>query len=189
MKILFTLSTLVLMLNASITLPHNFETDFNQTITNDKNKTIYYRGKVTFKQEHYTIVNEAGDEKEIGSSFFKWNYTHPTQKEVCTDGTQLIVVDHDLEQVSKYLINEGIDLEKILNIAEKISTKDYKATYQDVEYIITLDEKGQLKKIVYVDTLDNGVKIIFEKMQYNIKPFDDKHIKCPDQPDYDVIEG
>ncbi|HIP41226.1 MAG TPA: hypothetical protein EYG90_01775 [Campylobacterales bacterium] len=189
MKILFTLSTLVLILNASITLPKNFETDFNQTITNDKNRAIHYRGKVSFKQEKYIIVNEAGDEREIGSSFFKWNYTDPTKKEVCTDGIQLTVIDHDLEQVSKYLINEGIDLEKILNVAEQISTKDYKATYKEVEYLITLDEKGQLKKIVYVDTLDNRVKIIFEKMEYNIQPFDDNDVKCPAQADYDVIEG
>jgi len=42
---------------------------------------------------------------------------------VCTDGTEIWVIDHDLEQVSKYLIEDGFDLEKDLKVIGEISTK------------------------------------------------------------------
>lgn len=189
MKLFFTISILAMTLQADIALPNNFETDFTQTITNDKGKIINYGGEVKFKQEKTLLLNEKGSSTEISSKFFKWIYKRPTQKEVCTDGLQLIVVDHDLEQVSSYLLDEGLDLEEVLKVAQKISQKDYKAIYKEVEYLITVDKKEQLKKIFYVDNLDNRVKIIFEKMEYNSKTFDDKNLECDAPKDYDSIEG
>lgn len=190
MKLLFTVSLLITInLNAEIALPDNFETDFNQTITNEKGKVIAYNGDVKFKNEKQILVNELGEEQKISSKLFKWNYKSPTKKEVCSDGLQLIVVDHDLEQVSRYIIDEGLDLEEILKVAQKITTKDYKAVYREVEYLISVDNKDQLKKIFYVDNLDNRVKIIFSNMQYNIKSFKDKELECDAPKEYDVIEG
>jgi outer membrane lipoprotein carrier protein len=176
-------------LNAEIELPNNFRADFNQTITNDKGKVIEYQGDVNFKLERQTLTDGTGYEQNISTKLFKWNYSHPTQKEVCTDGVELTVIDHDLEQVSKYLIDDGIDLEQILKVAIKLSNKDYKATYKEIEYIITLDNAGKLERIVYVDNLDNGVKIIFSNMRYNSNTFNDTSLECKEPTDYDVIEG
>ena len=178
MKLLLTMSALVVTLNANITLPKNFQTDFQQTITNDKGKVINYDGKVAFNNID-----------QYGQNLFKWNYTSPTQKEVCTNGANLIVIDHDLEQVSTYQVEEGINLEAILNVAKKITNETYQATYKDTEYIITLDKSNQLKKIVYVDNLDNAVKIIFNNMDYNISSFDMKLLECNAPSEYDIIEG
>jgi len=174
MKLFITLSALVLMLHANITLPQSFESNFQQTITNDKGKVIEYNGSVLFQNQD--------------RSLFKWNYTYPTKKEVCTDGISLRVVDHDLEQISNYFVDEGINLEAILNVAQKISVTDYKATYKEVEYFISVDIKNQLSKIVYVDNLDNRVKIIFNNIYYNTA-IDMKRLECQAPQEYDIIEG
>ena len=189
MKILFTLATLTIMATATISLPNNFKTEFKQTITNDKERVIIYDGTVKFKNERQTIINEQGESHEIKSSLFRWDYKNPTRKEVCTDGIQLIVVDHDLEQISRYIVDEGINLDEILKVAEKISTTDYKATYKEIEYLITLDERSWLKKIFYVDNLDNRVRIEFRQMQYNTNNFENGSLECIAPSDYDIIEG
>ncbi|HHB95233.1 MAG TPA: hypothetical protein ENK88_08815 [Campylobacterales bacterium] len=189
MKKLLLILAYTLAINSDISLPDNFITDFNQKITNDKGKVIKYMGKVSFKQDKQILVNENGVEQKFVSKLFKWDYKKPTHKEVCSDGMQIIVIDHDLEQVSKYIIDDGLDLEKVLKVAQKLTNKDYKAVYKDVEYLITLNDKGELEKIFYTDSLDNRVKIIFSNMQYNIKSFKNELLECDTPSDYDIIEG
>lgn len=190
MKLLLSLSTLIITLNASITLPTNFETNFQQSITNDKGKVIKYEGSVKYQNIKELISDGVGIQTEFSRNLFKWNYTNPTKKEVCTDGIQLTVIDHDLEQVSNYLIDDkGINLEEILKVAIPLSLKDYKATYNETEYLITLDKKNQLSQIVYVDELDNGVKIIFSNMHYNLPTFTETLLECNTPKGYDIIEG
>lgn len=174
MKFFLSLLTLSTWAFADISLPQNFKTDFNQTITNDKGKVIKYEGTVVFKN--------------YSESLFKWSYTSPTKKEVCTNGVQLIVIDHDLEQIAHYLIQDSINLEEILKVAKMISKKDYKATYKDVEYLISLDDKEHLSQIVYVDNLDNAVKIIFKNMNYDTL-VNDEDLACTAPQDYDEIKG
>jgi outer membrane lipoprotein carrier protein len=188
MKFFIALLALGFSLNAEIILPSNFKTDFEQTITNDKGKIIQYEGNVLFLTRKDTLANAQGEPTLYTRSIFKWSYTVPTKKEVCTDGIQLIVVDHDLEQVSNYLIDDGINLEAILKIAKQISITTYQATYKEVEYLITLDAKQQLKQIVYVDNLDNKVKIIFTNMNYDTTiEFSDLDCNSPEA--YDIIKG
>ena len=183
MKHLIWLLTLSTLLSADINLPQNFKTDFHQTITNEKGKIINYEGTVVFKNLEHT-----GQESISTRSLFKWSYTMPTEKEVCTDGTSLIVIDHDLEQVSTYMIDDGINLEEILKIAKKISEREYQASYKEVEYLISLDEKEQLKQIVYVDNLDNAVKIIFKNMNYS-PVINQNDLDCNAADTYDIIKG
>ena len=188
MKLLITLSALLLSLNANIMLPSSFKTNFEQSITNDKGKIINYKGLVFFQDSTESIADDLGIEQSYTRTLFKWNYTSPTKKEVCTDGIQLTVVDHDLEQVSNYLVDEGINLKAVLSVAKKISTKDYKALYKDTEYLITLDKNNQLHKIIYTDNLDNSVKIIFSNIQYNSK-LKRTLLECNTPKDYDIIKG
>jgi len=176
------------LLNAELKLPINFVTNFNQIITNDKGKVIKYSGKLYFKQDINIYVDEFNRTRELKSKMFKWEYNSPTKKEVCSDGFEILVIDHDLEQVSKYLVDDGLDLEEVLKLAQPITTKDYKAVYKDTEYLITLDEFDRLKKIFYVDSLDNRVKILFSNMKYNVLNFKSSNLECPIDPDYDFIE-
>jgi len=188
MKLLLLLSTLFVSLSAKITLPSNFTTDFQQTITNDHGKVINYKGKVYFQDLVEAIADDSGIEQSYTRSLFKWNYTAPSKKEVCTDGIQLTVVDHDLEQVANYLVDEGIDLKSILSVAKKITEQDYQASYKGIEYLITLDSKEQLSKIVYVDNLDNRVKILFSGMKYN-GIMNSNILECTAPKEYDRIKG
>jgi len=188
MKLLMTLVTLTFSLWAEIELPQTFKSDFYQTITNEKGKVIRYEGSVRFKNFQNSYINDLGETTSYSRSLFKWLYTSPTQKEVCTDGTQLIVIDHDLEQVSTYMIDEGVNLEEILKRAKAISKNEYQATYKDIEYLISLNNTGLLKQITYVDNLDNAVKIIFQNMEYDTT-VDERALECNAPADYDEIKG
>ena len=188
MKYFLSLFLFSLLLNADILLPETFTTDFEQTITNEKGKVIKYEGKVLFKNIKEILSTPEGGDETYTRSLFKWTYSSPTQKEVCTNGVELTVVDHDLEQVSHYLINDGIDLEQVMKLAKPLTTTDYKATYKDIEYLISMDKNQHLKKIVYVDSLDNKVKIVFKNMNYN-SLVKEQELECNAPAEYDIIEG
>ncbi len=161
------------LLLASIELPENFQADFIQTITNTKNKVITYSGKVRFSNE----------------TLFKWSYKEPTQKEVCTDGLELLVVDHDLEQVSAYRISNGINIAKIVKEAKLHSKNIYVAEYENKTYTIQVDAQQKLHSIAYFDDLDNKVQILFKQMKYGKGSLPEKSMKCNYPIDYDMIQG
>lgn len=164
------LSTLVF---ADIKLPDNFQANFKQMITNTKQKVIHYAGKVAFS-----------DEKR-----FKWSYLEPTQKEVCTDGVELLVVDHDLEQVSAYYIGKSIDIAKVLKKATLHSKNIYVAESNGKKYTIQLDDAQKLQSIAYYDELENKVQIVFTNMKYGKGKLRDEKMQCNYPVDYDVIRG
>lgn len=163
------------MLFAQIQVPENFQADFIQTITNPKKKVITYGGKVYFSNKNR----------------LKWEYLSPTKKEVCSDGVEVLVVDHDLEQVSNYLINKGFDLAEVLKNATPHKEKKsvFIAKYENKEYTLQVDAKGQLARVAYYDELDNTVLIVFKRMKYGKGDLPLKDIRCDYPRDYDLIEG
>ena len=167
------LSVAIYATASSIILPDNFQADFTQKITNAKKKTINYSGKVRFSNK----------------ILLKWKYLKPTKKEVCTDGFELLVVDHDLEQVSSYLIHKGFDLAKILKKAKKHSQNIYVTKYENINYTIQVDAKQRLHSIAYFDDLDNKVQIVFKKMKYGKGNLSPKSMKCNYPRNYDMIRG
>ncbi|MGB5506388.1 MAG: LolA-like outer membrane lipoprotein chaperone [Sulfurovum sp.] len=173
MKLLALLSLAFSLLSANIALPENFQADFIQKITNTKEKVITYSGKVRFSNER----------------LFKWSYKEPTQKEVCTDGFELLVVDHDLEQVSAYMITKGIDIAKILQKAILHSENIYMAEYENKKYTIQVDKKQRLHSIAYYDDLDNKVQIVFKHMKYGKGNLPTQSMKCNYPRKYDMIRG
>ena len=164
------LSTLVF---SDIKLPDNFSSDFTQMITNTKKKVINYSGKVRFSE----------------SKRFKWSYLEPTKKEVCTDGLELLVVDHDLEQVSSYYIAKGLDIAKVLTKAKLHSENIYVAEFDGKQYTIQLDDTQKLQSIAYFDELDNKVQIVFKNIHYGKGKLPTKAMKCNYPVEYDVIRG
>lgn len=167
---LLLLSTLVF---SDIKLPDNFSADFTQIITNTKKKVIHYSGEVRFSD----------------AKLFKWSYLEPTKKEVCTDGSELLVVDHDLEQVSAYYINKGVDIAKVLSKAKLHSKNIYVAEYNSKKYTIQLDDTQKLHSIAYYDELDNKVQIVFKEIVYGKGKLTDKEMQCNYPLEYDVIRG
>jgi len=174
MRILIMILTLGLYVNAApIMLPDNFQANFIQKITNTKKKVINYSGKLHFSNK----------------TLLKWSYTKPTKKEVCTNGYELTVVDHDLEQVSNYLINKGFNFTKILKKAKLHSKNIYVAKYENKSYTIQVDGKQRLHSIAYFDDLDNKVQIVFKKVKYGKGNLSRKTMTCKVPNDYDTIRG
>ena len=173
--ILLILAVNIVAFSASITLPENFQAKFTQKITNPKKKVINYSGKVYFSDK----------------SLLKWEYIKPTKKEVCTNGEDLIVVDHDLEQVSNYRINKGFDLSKILKKAKLYKDRKhvYIAKYEGRNYTIQTDKKGHLSRVAYFDDLENSVLIIFTKMKYGKGKLKASSMQCKYPKNYDIING
>ncbi len=158
---------------APIVIPENFQANFTQKITNPKGKVINYSGKVRLSN----------------SSSIKWEYLEPTKKEVCSNGLELLVVDHDLEQVSSYIIKQGFNLSKILKNAKLHSENIYLAEYQNRKYTIQIDGQGELQSVAYFDDLDNKVQIVFKGMKYSKDEFSSKLMKCNYPSSYDIIRG
>ena len=173
MRLLSLLLLAISTLSANIELPENFQADFTQKITNTKEKVITYSGKVRFSNE----------------TLFKWSYKEPTQKEVCTNALELLVVDHDLEQVSAYRISNGIDIAKILKKAKQHSENIYVAAYENKQYTIQVDTKQKLHSIAYFDDLDNKVQIVFRHMKYGKGNLPSQSMKCNYPKNYDMIQG
>lgn len=173
MKLLVLHLLLVVMIFANIKLPENFQADFTQTVTNTKKKVISYNGKISFSNK----------------TLFKWQYISPTQKEVCTNGLELLVVDHDLEQVSIYRVDKGMDIAKILSQAILHSKNIYVADYNHRRYTIQIDESGKLQSLAYFDDLDNKVQILFINIKYGTGELPQKSMQCNYPLAYDMIRG
>ncbi|MEA3492095.1 MAG: LolA-like outer membrane lipoprotein chaperone [Campylobacterota bacterium] len=170
---LFFLCSALLFAQGEVKLPMGFHASFVQTITNDQKKKIIYRGKIDFSSPEN----------------FKWHYTSPTKKEVCTDGTELLVVDHDLEQVSYYVMDGELDLPAILKESKLHRKSVYIATHRGKNYTIQVNKRGELSRIAYMDNLDNTVLIVFSNMKYRKKRFSTNRMKCHTPKNYDYIGG
>ena len=157
----------------SIVIPENFQANFTQTITNPKKKIINYSGKVYFSE----------------GSKLKWEYSKPTKKEVCANGKELLVVDHDLEQVSEYRIGKGFNLGKILKKAKFHKARLYLASYSGTQYTIQVDSKNRLQALAYFDDLDNKVQIAFRRVVYGQGKLPARKLRCTYPKDYDMIRG
>jgi outer membrane lipoprotein carrier protein len=157
----------------SINIPQNFQANFTQKITNPKKKVINYAGKVYFSEP----------------AKLKWSYTKPTKKEVCTNGKELLVVDHDLEQISEYKINKGFNLSKILKNAKLYKDNIYLATYSGKKYTIVVDKNRRMRAVAYFDDLDNKVQISFSHIKYGKSKLSAKKMTCKKPKNYDLIRG
>jgi len=157
----------------TIAIPENFQANFTQMITNPKKKVIHYSGKVYFSE----------------GSRLKWEYLKPTKKEVCTNGLELTVVDHDLEQVSEYNISKGFNLSEILKKAKFHDKNLYLATYNGKKYTLQVDSRNRLQAVAYFDDLDNKVQIVFRKIKYGKGKLSVQKMKCVIPKTYDIIRG
>jgi outer membrane lipoprotein carrier protein len=173
-KKIFTLLALILattLFSQGIKVPVSFNGTFKQQVKNSKGKILKYRGVVYFNAPSET----------------KWIYKYPTKKEVCSSGKNLVVIDHDLEQVSYYKINKGFDLSRVLHNARLYKGRTYTTKYENTLYTIILNKKGEIEQIAYKDNLDNIVNIIFTKIHYRNKPISSSKFICARPKGYDTI--
>jgi hypothetical protein len=159
------------ILNANISLPNSFKADFKQTVTNQKRQKIEYSGNLLFSKPNS----------------LKWIYLTPTKKDVCTDDTDLIVVDYDLEQVSRYILDDKFNLPAIIGSASKHKNNLYIAKYNEKDYTIEVDNKNRLKKVLYYDDLENLVVIEFLNIKYSNKAINKQRLECKIPKSYDLL--
>jgi outer membrane lipoprotein carrier protein len=157
---------------AGITLPQNFTSDFTQKVTTPKGKVVTYRGKVAFSN----------------TNTLKWIYSVPTFKEVCSSPDALVIVEHDLEQVTTYrLFNKRIDIVKLLQEAKPYKEHIFTTTVEEVTYTIQLTKAQKLHSIAYFDDMDNKVQIVFNTIKYNAPTFSTKLLECSVPSHYDKL--
>ena len=154
-----------------LSVPTAFKANFTQIVKNPKGKVIKYKGVVYFNSPSET----------------KWVYRSPTKKEVCGSGNQLVVIDHDLEQVSYYSIDKGLNLSKVLKRARKYKGRTYTTKYKDKLYTIVLRPSSKIEQIAYKDNLDNQVNIIFTNTKYYDKLLPAIKFVCARPKGYDSV--
>ena len=129
----------------------SFSADFNQTITDEHNKTISYQGTVLSKRPNFAL----------------WHYTRPIEKKLYVYHNVLTIIEQDMEQAIIKRVNENIDIFSIIQHATPIDAHHAKAHYRDQEFLLTFNHDHQLASISYRDELDNRVNIHFSNQKNN----------------------
>ncbi len=164
---------LILFLSFTITYAKlqitSFQSDFIQTVTNDQNKTLHYKGKLFFQ----------------APDLAKWIYTSPMPKEIYVKEYQVTIIDKALEQVMIKRLDPNFDFQKLLQLAKKISKDHYQAKYNGKLFDIFF-KNDKLWRISYLDDLGNKVEIRFLHPKQNI-PIDKKVFDFRLNPAWDVI--
>ncbi|MBN2824810.1 MAG: outer-membrane lipoprotein carrier protein LolA [Campylobacterales bacterium] len=173
MRLLLIVFVLATFAFGEIKLPTSFSTSFKQIVTNPKKKKFHYSGTLQFST----------------ANGLKWIYKKPTKKDVCSDKVRLVVVDHDLEQVSYYKLNKAIDLEKIIKNAKLVRQNVYNAKYDGKEYTLKVNKQQEVTQIAYYDDLENMVQIVFTNLKSSSKDIAPSRLECKIPASYDTIDG
>jgi len=169
MKHIFILLILFTLSQASFDSINTFESDFIQTVTDEKNKTLTYKGHLIAQKPQNAI----------------WSYTIPVIKGVYISSNNITIVEPAIEQVIIRKIESNFDFFNMIRNAKKIKENVYVALYRESEFTIT--RNGELlESISYSDEFDNKVKILFENQQQN--KIINKEVFIPKfSSDYDII--
>lgn len=150
MKYLFFFSILYSLSFAAFENVDSFEADFNQSVTDEKGKTINYQGHVIASKPQNA----------------KWSYLKPVQKDIYITSYKVTIIEPELEQAIKKRIDSRFNLFKLLKNAKKIAENRYETSFQNSQFLITLNQ-GVIESISYKDEFDNSVKIVFSGQKIN----------------------
>lgn len=125
--------------------------NFIQTITNDQNSTITYKGTL-FIMKPDKIV---------------WQYNTPIEKYIYMNGDEVTVYEPELYQAIVMKRQKELDPMKMYRESKEI-TKTRRVSYFDgKEIIIEHDDKG-VKSLHFTDKIDNQVTIRFLTYEKNL---------------------
>lgn len=154
---------------ASINNINSFKADFIQSVTDDNNSTLSYKGNVIAKKPQNAL----------------WSYIKPIKKNVYIDESSVTIVEPEIEQVIIKRIESNFDFFMMIKNAIKINNNTYEASYKDAKFIITTRD-DLIKSISYKDEFDNKVNILFKNQKQNIDVEDKLFI--PNYPlNFDII--
>ena len=104
MKHIFIYLLLSTLLFASLDKIDSFKADFIQTVTDDKAKTLTYKGKVIASKPQNAL----------------WNYTDPVTKDIYINHHSITVVEPEIEQVIIRKIESSFDFFRMIQKAKKV---------------------------------------------------------------------
>lgn len=141
---------IVIPIFASLEEITSFEADFIQNITDEKNKTLNYRGHLIASRPQNA----------------KWSYQEPVKKDVYINNFDITIVEPEIEQVIIRRIESDFDFFKIISNAKRTHGNEYVANYKNSEF--TIIKSGSLiKSISYLDKFENKVTITFKNQKQN----------------------
>lgn len=169
MKHIFTLLLSFSLSFASFENLNSFEADFTQSVTDDKNKSLVYKGHIVASKPQNAV----------------WNYMQPIKKDVYIDRFNVTVIEPEIEQVIIRKIEASLDFFNMIQNAREIEKNIYEANYKESKFTITT--RNQLiESISYVDEFENRVKIVFNNQKQNEEI--NKEVFIPKYPsDFDII--
>lgn len=150
MKYIFILTLLFNSLFAFGENIQSFEADFVQTITDEENKTLTYKGTMHSKRPNLVL----------------WRYNEPVNKKIYINNRRAVIVEPELEQIIIKQLEGEVDFFGILSSAESVDETHYKASYKGI--IFTLKEtNGVIDSLAFTDQLENRVLIAFSNQRQN----------------------
>ncbi len=171
MKYILTLILLYSALFADLSTLNSFRADFTQTITDDKGKTLSYKGSIKAKKPQYAT----------------WNYTSPVEKNVFINADKIVMVEPELEQVVIKHIENKFDFFNMIKYAKQIDENLYIAHYKDTKFQIKI-VNSIVSSIMYEDEFGNQIDISFKNQLQNT-PIDSKEFTPVYPLNYDIIRG
>ncbi len=169
MKFILILTFLVVQIFANIGFIESFEADFTQTVTDEKNKALTYKGHIIASKPQYAL----------------WKYTSPIQKDIYINAFNVTIIEPEIEQVIIRKLESSFDFFHMIKDAKEIAKNKFIALYKETKFTITTQNK-LLKSISYIDEFENNVTIVFTNQKQNIQINPD--IFLPKIPiDFDVI--
>jgi outer membrane lipoprotein carrier protein len=122
----------------------SIEADFSQTIVDDHNKTLVYKGHLFASKPQYAL----------------WQYTQPVKKEIYLYNDRVTIIEPELEQaIIKHLQNQ-LNFFTLIKQAKQIDKHHYVTFMKDKKIFITLN-KDKIESIHYKDEFENDVTLIF----------------------------
>ncbi len=152
MKYILTLLLSYTLSFASFDTLNSFEADFTQSVTDDKDKSLVYKGHIIASKPQNAL----------------WNYTKPIKKDVYINNFSVTVIEPEIEQVIIRKIESNFDFFSMVQNAKKIDENRYEANYKESKFIITTKNE-LIESISYIDEFENRVKIVFENQKQNEK--------------------
>ncbi len=147
----------------------SFEADFTQTITDEENKVLEYKGKMHSKRPDLVL----------------WDYTAPINKKIYVNKKRAVIVEVELEQAIIKDLGSNMDFFDILEKAKAVDDTHYTAYYKDIEFILK-EENGIIMSLSYTDQLENKVLVVFTNQKQN-RPIEDKFFTPKVPKDFDII--
>ncbi len=143
--------------------------EFKQTITNEENSKIIYKGN----------FYATSKEKAL------WIYKSPIDKKIYFSKNRVVIIEPELEQVIIANLQSTPNLTEILKSAKIIENSTYQTTYEGIKYLIHVKNE-KIESISYSDKLEN--KITIELFNQTLNTFlDDKLFEATIPQGFDVV--